>query len=272
MTKRKTRKAYVAEAASRRAKKAVRTRQRRALVRGSVTGKTNLTEKQFNALPKATQRVLLALDILAMIRAKQVHVETGSYMDVYLNNWLPDEPNYVPNPEEIQANSEKGKACLLGSDPVCTVCAKGGLVLAHIMRADAATVDEVDGYNSSLSITARLVDDYAVFDQLQLEGIEAAFEVEVSLADEHGIKIYDEGLDYDDACELTKAGKFIKACANFGRQHLNEERRLAAIMINIVKNSGQFIPGNNVMDGWVSVGEVAKVLKNKDWGIEYVTV
>lgn len=248
---------------SRRAKKAARTRQRRALVRGSVTGKTNMTEGQFNKLPKSAQRILLALDILAMIRAKLVRVSTGTYVE------FADSYDAIPEGvETAQANSPEGRACLLNKNAPCTICAKGGLMLAHIMRANNAMVEDVAVYEpGNEEVTERLQEKYKVFSKLQLEAIEAAFEGTEEIAECHGIDVNTlvwDHLEGGYVRKVTKDGQLIEQAIKFGHQHLHDNRRLAAIMINIVLHEGEFMPQYPV-----SVGDVGKVLSNPKWGVEY---
>jgi len=94
----------------------------------------------------------------------------------------------------------------------CNVCAKGSLFMAHIMKTNHCTLMEART-TGNYSISKRLT----MFSQEQLNKIEQVFE------------------GYFDNGSKEKGNKFFK-------RYLNEHNRLIAIMKNIIKNKGEFIP------------------------------
>ncbi len=274
---------------TRRAKKAAATRK----ANQAVVSLKPLTAQQFEALPAYKQRILLALDVLDLIRTKKVTVEQGVYVEHYAapgrHEWedcLSPAQNHKLEGEKrkkaenllgAQANSPEGQQCLLTQD--CHVCAKGALLLGDIMRTNHATVadtlgmgDDGVGVNSD-SIQERLVGDREVFTARQLDTIEAAFEKESYMAsdNDHGASLYKaphedaygDPMDESDM-ELTAYGKQIMAAIEFGERYVDDDVRLYAIMMNVVMNKGDFKPSCKINE---SVVRQAKA--DPAWGRQY---
>lgn len=263
---------------SRRAKKAARTRYHRAVLDSARRGAAGVDEEAFTRLPKPMQRKILAFDILAWLRAGKVKAMTGVYVggndgthDELMNyGGVEYDADYCDKSEKkkidlanAQANSPKGKACLLNGE--CHVCAKGGLFMAHVMRANQASVADVLMTQCDGDIETRLADDFELFDREQYYLIEAAFEMETELAEQNG------GLDvsptYDPATgeeKHTRLSQLFSDAVAFGGMYVTDQDRLAAIMINMIRHNGDFVPSDSV-----STDELRRAMKSTAWGKEY---
>jgi hypothetical protein len=190
--------------------------------------KAPLSARQFKKLPIAKRAVLLAKDVLQQIRLHKLIVETGNYV-------------YTGRPQSIAVcdlslGTAAGKKAV--GDAQCHVCAKGALFVANALRTNSCSVGDVlnvaagSGYTEPL-LTERLVDDNdtASFDTKSWHLMEAAFERDSCFGHEAGL-----------SWEATEAA------AAFGDEHQDDERRLVAIMLNVIKNKGKFVPTKTISD------------------------
>lgn len=231
-----------------RALKAVKTRRANAAA-------FKMTEAQFNRLPKEKQRILLALDVLGWIRTEKVCIASGTYLehDTSIASLV--------EADTLQANSPAGQECLLNNG--CTVCAKGAVFMAHVMRANKATVGDV--LDANISSGTRLIRDFKVFTKKQYSLIECAFETSVSFGRPAGL-LHD--VDYRGNFVDTPWGEMCHTAVRFGCEyHASENRRMAAIMINMVEHNGTFVPKDNV-----TIAHIEEVLDDPTWGREFVNL
>lgn len=158
-------------------------------------------------------RVAIARDVIAQVQADKIRACQGVYVDIEFDDVIPE------------TASDLGE--ILGLPMItCDVCAKGALFLSKARLMDGVPLEGLaDAGDSSLWITGAFTTTALadVFDKTNLNLIEAAFERRADMA--HG----------------SGAHEAVRA-ADFGRQHLDSEPRLLAIMSNIIANAGVFRP------------------------------
>ena len=169
---------------------------------------TAAAEAAFKKLSKPMKRVAIAQDVIASLKAKQLTAQARNYLTV-------DDGALHTNFQTALALGQKCTACALGSLFVCAV-----KVQNDVCTEDAEYAAE------QVSVHGYLSD---IFSVEQLSLIETAFEC--SAADVPGLLADDE--DPSDA--------FNKAIA-FGHRYESDHTRMVAIMKNIIKHEGTFVP------------------------------
>lgn len=188
----------------------------------------------FKAATKAGKRVMIAKDVLAQLKAEKIIAQRGSWAIIKADKPI----NY----EDEVCNIIDAKGT------TCTCCALGSMMISEIRMNDRLIVDAVDADRDEDSETLSLwhsvgdVDSYAddemynedrlrsYFSEEQIALIENAFE---QGSGEYSCSYTTDHLDIDD--ELIVAEEF-------GDRYENPEDRLVAIMKNIIKNKGTFVP------------------------------
>lgn len=166
---------------------------------------------EFANADAAGKRVMIAQDILERIK---------------LNNILAYSGNFFKNQLGFSKKYEgKGmKEVLNDSDARCEVCAKGALFCGIIGRVNELTVDDFKDYNFSVSSYGDRGHEKLLefFTLQQIDLIETAF----------------EGTSFLDICNLDDS---INA-ENFRNEYMTSKQVMTAIMQNIIRNKGEFIP------------------------------
>jgi hypothetical protein len=190
-----------------------------------------LTAK-FKKAGKAEKRMIIAQDVIDAVHAGRFIPERGAFVDSAL---LDDQasmykyPGYSDKGKRLKPKDESIQALLVANpESECRVCALGGLVVActllnnHTKLSDLS--DDFFNLGETISEGRKIVNGLnKVFSRSQLILIELAYE--------HGLGYFNGG----DAGSST-------AAINFGGKYDSEEKRLVAIMKNIVKNKGTFKP------------------------------
>lgn len=162
--------------------------------------------------------VAVAKDVIQQLRLKRLHPEGNGYI-------------YSPQPiPEVAAAFNADSECDLQSvvDVVsqkCGVCAKGALVLSmarlynNIPLGPLVIVHTVGKIGASNP--GEILGDVFEWDVISL--IEAAYEQSYYFA------------NWSDRATAM-------AATNFGKKYTNPANRLRAIMLNVIKNKGRFVP------------------------------
>lgn len=173
----------------------------------------NKNKIPFKKLSKPEQRVAIAKDALKRL-------ETGQYV-AQKGHWL----SFLSDLYDLPANASLQPLILQGIN--CKVCALGGLLGSRIALANAATKGELSFINS--------FSDDKVFPKLrtyftmeQLKQMEIAFELGRG--------------SYDYWHWTKKKQQPYEAAVIFGKRHQDNTKRLKAILKNLIKNKGEFIP------------------------------
>lgn len=173
----------------------------------------------FRKATAAKKRVLIAKDVLEQLEAGKIQAATGSFLRI--NRFSAHVSNYdAVNKESLQA------VYLRGDIERCDACADGALMLSCTLfnnkYSTGAGFYNLDLWiNSEKPMKNKL---NVIFSRSQLRLIENAFEMGVGA--------------FKKFKKTPKAAKAIQ----FGGRFSTSKNRLKAIMKNIVKNRGTFVP------------------------------
>lgn len=165
-----------------------------------------MSEQEWNLLPANLKRVEIAKDVLLHLQSGLIRRGCGTYL-------------HIDNIREYDGEREL-RDVLSTEGARCEVCAKGALFIADVMRRDNFKVEQYPSNNSGKEpLILDKLSDY--FDVEQLHLIESAYEV--------GKMSTNDSAKADDAIR-------------FGLEFESKIDRLVAIMNNMIKNNGDFIP------------------------------
>ncbi len=190
-----------------------------------------VTEEKFNALPASTRRTLLAEDVIRYVAARKLFIDRGIYMNG---------DDQSPPPEtDLSTSTDAGKACVL--DRECYVCAKGALFVASVLRTNHCTVSDVLAAGCH-TMRKRMVSTERVFSARTYDLIEVAFEGSTFTGE-----LRDRKQTFSDEDGMS-AVEFSENCYESDEEYEDECTRLllVSIMVNIIRNNGEFIPKNKV--------------------------
>ncbi|MEK6829068.1 MAG: hypothetical protein AABY15_02995 [Nanoarchaeota archaeon] len=189
-----------------------------------MNAKTIEQNKTFAKMGKMQKRVAIAHDVIASIKANKFKATPGTYCELKLNKKHKFEG---AGDVELQSLMESGVV------EKCNVCAIGGIFASKVAIGNKFKVSVEEDYwnDNKLGIETDVDDDELLIENLdgiyterELRLIEFAFEGE----DIRG-EFYDEEIDID-------------ALNSYKKVHKKADERLIAIMQNIIKNEGKFIP------------------------------
>lgn len=173
----------------------------------------------FRKATAAKKRVLIAKDVLEQLEAGKIRATSGYFLRIQSFS------DHVSNYDAVKKESLQA-TYLRGDIEQCDACADGALMLSCTLFNNKYTTDAgfymLDVWiNSKKSMKNKL---NVIFSRSQLRLIENAFE--------RGVGAFQKFR------ETPKAKKAIQ----FGRSFSTSGNRLKAIMKNIVKNRGTFVP------------------------------
>jgi hypothetical protein len=172
--------------------------------------------RAFKKLSRPQKRVAIAKDALKWLNNGIYSAQEGVYCAVRRTGTY-----YAEGNEQVNV--------LIANENVnCQVCAKGALLMSHIMFTNKVSLSESHYFGDSDAIQNRLKN---VFSKSQLDLIETAFEKDV--------------IRYRNKYLINSKGNYTKVASKairFGEKYKEDQSRLVAILKNIVKNKGQFIP------------------------------
>ncbi len=179
--------------------------------------KSNTIEKRnlkFEQLSKAEKRVAICKDALKQLKTNRFKAKQGDYL-------------YIRYGESVEDNNSFQKIFKKDKEIACVGCAMGSLFLSTTVLGNRSTVKDMENEGPSIG---NLIDDEikfsnkfnTIFTKNQLKLIEIFFE--------------NWGLDAQDL------GYSEKDCRSFYHSYQSSHFRLIAILQNIVKNKGTFVP------------------------------
>lgn len=177
----------------------------------------------FKAANAAQKRVLVAKDVLAQLKAKTIRANSGW--------WVSTDATVIEGEESLQ------KQLIAGA--TCEACALGSVMVSLVRFTNRVTVEEAEDTFGSCPLNFSKVysgdaDDKTgitrIFSKRQIQLIESAFE--------RGEGYFQEDNDIDGFYVTNE----VLAATRFGRKYETDHNRLVAIMENIVRNKGTFIP------------------------------
>ena len=166
----------------------------------------------------ATQRrkaIEIARDVLLQLRLKRIKASPGTYLQIDIS----DEAKTCALDN---GNASFKKSFAQDKNIFCRVCAIGAAYIGYINRFNRVTNDEAVGASSYWMINTLS----AIFSEDQLRLMEAVFEGGFT-SDIPDWYWYNEAL----IDTLT---------SNFYEKYENNDQRLRAIMINVIRNDGEF--------------------------------
>jgi len=169
------------------------------------------------------QVVAVAKDVLAQIKVKKFRVKTGIYLGVNLSQ------------EEGAAINDLQD--LMKIKKPCHVCARGALILSKANLYNNCPVEmSVWGNMPYIEDTAEALSSPDEGD---------AFPAKLTAMAETAFEGFTNGKNHEVGCHPSVeylTAKEHAACLAFYKRYRKAEDRLVAIMRNIVKNEGRFIP------------------------------
>lgn len=182
--------------------------------------------RSFSSLTPAGQRVRIARDVLKRLDEGTVSSLGGYFRLMVLRGAVDRDAPFRPQLKR-----------LVGESGACSACAIGALFVSSIMLQNHSSArelglkDQSQGWTGEQMLTAsrcaiaRRLRESGSFSAMQLQLIETAFE---------GFNITDSPRLDDD--QHARVRKF------YSKHAASPDRRMAAIMRNIVENRGEFIP------------------------------
>lgn len=173
----------------------------------------HMANKEKDLATKAKDRVAIAKDALKWHRAGALDIRPGSYVRPLRGNAL------IRNEQgEMIDRDTEARDVVIGK---CEVCALGALLIAKAVRFDAVTIGQLKMNN------AVALKDY--FSNDQINSIEAAF----------------EGTSYPSINGTCNDAIYTAGRVNSDwiARYPNHAVRFRAVMRNIIKNNGTFVPG-----------------------------
>jgi len=158
---------------------------------------------KFNKMTKMQKRVAIAEDVIASVKAFKFRASPGTYFNVINNEVRTSDPQAIIQHEET----------------ICNVCAIGAIFASKVKIGNKCTLD-IDQELPDRSIIPNIK---SIFSEKELRIIETAFEGDAQ-----------SNIVNDD--EEEKARRWYDK--NYPR---DDDKRLIAIMKNIIKNKGKFV-------------------------------
>lgn len=173
--------------------------------------------KEYADQTRAERRVTLAKDVLAQLATARFRAQRQTYFRVNLTKDERGNPN--------------GSLKDILPEKVCTVCAKGAVFAAHVLRNNEFSIGNLRDESEYGGADCRYAGSYEckrqvddAFDDVALAKLECAFEG----LDKNGAPMNSHTLGYYEAVEWSKL---------FPRK-LGAEARLTSLMNNLVRNKG----------------------------------
>lgn len=232
-----------------------------------ITEEIERRNQLFASATPAQKRVLIAQDVIAQVKSNRYIGHSGTFLEPKFGDVVPEVPgNYLFEVlgrddkdicEEARYNYEVGEEGLKkiielskqglresyfdNTVATCNVCALGGMFMSCTLFNNKTTVNDVGG-RAIVSLGQQLErkDELSngfnqIFDLEQLREIEAAFE--------GGGGYFDESIYTRDSRTWDPTiGDYKYNYATYYQAFPDHSKRLIAIMENIVKNNGTFIP------------------------------
>lgn len=177
--------------------------------------------KIFKKASPAQKRVLIAKDVIDQIRLNKIKPQNGVF---FRSNYIDKIDEQVYGYDERDSISMQ-KTLLSDKAGKCRCCALGSLVTSCTLYNNKSTLADLQHDFLNLGDTIRYGEKISnglneIFDKEQLKLIEIAFE--------KGVGYFCGYMEYE--------------AISFGQRFRSAEKRLIAIMQNIIENEGEFIP------------------------------
>jgi len=190
------------------------------------TKKSTAVAKKPSTKTPAQMRVIIAKDVLAQIASRRYRPAEGSWVG---DSNIGDLEYYVEG-----RLAEDEKLCKVDASEYvnkvkkCSVCALGAIFMSQVSNFGGVTLtDSRSAYSVFEDLDRSPLKKY--FSVSQLELIEACF----------------EGIDGVYSTDMVKSSDRVSAQAYY-ICHKNATKRMTAIMNNIIRNKGTFVPSQDL--------------------------
>lgn len=222
-----------------------------------------MAKKEFDALSSAQKRVMISEDALALIRSNLVQVGTGTY--------------FCPNDRlsyDTSATSDEGKCAIFGNN--CHVCAKGALFVSTVMRTNKMSMRVMNRADTD----EKVVDKEKIFSDVEFSLIEVAFEgsdlychyesgisydiqdaLDTVWDEEETVRTATKNMTKKDKAAFHKINKDVRAALAMFNKFEDSTERLTAILLNIIKNKGSFLPSKKITQDEVVKALAPRILE-----------
>ena len=199
-----------------------------------------------NATP-AEKRVLIAKDVLALIKAKKITPASGTWVEFYTKSEYLAVEDKSFREAVFDGEIETCDCCALGSIMTSCTLFKNKITIGDAMDREALSFDAI-----SHDFVADKLGLQKLFGKKQLALIEIAFEqgagfysvdytlTRIKLGDITKKEAVQELREETEISDITLDE--VEKAYKFGSKYNDEDKRLVAIMKNIVKNKGTFNP------------------------------
>lgn len=200
--------------------------------------------KLFKAASPAQKRVLIAKDVIAQIKANRYAAKTGTWVALYNKN--AKKIDFGPYSAASRKNAQVQSLFLSGDVAKCECCALGGVMMSCTLYNNNQTLADFYEYDCDVGAVVGYGDKFSnglhrVFSRQQLALIECAFE--------GGRGGFFVSLNPTSTCTpvvdplLQNVPRDTLARAiDYAKKYATPEKRMIAIMQNIIKNDGTFKP------------------------------
>lgn len=193
-----------------------------------------VSNKALKEATPAQKRVMIANDVIAGLKANKLNARCGEYFEPYPTSNKTIKASVGALALEAP---KKELRSFLHDIPVCDVCVRGGIFVCAVKRFNQFSVKKADdllkkddeGTKPGYILVREI--DKKYFSEKQLALMEVAFEGE------------DERLPLNSQLtpgEKSKAGAFYRTHSSVVGN--DAETRMTAIMKNVIKNKGTFVP------------------------------
>jgi len=202
---------------------------------------------KFKKASPAQKRVLIAKDVIAQVKAKRFIATAGRWAILRDKRGKNIALSFTETP--VANDAQVQSLFLSGAVATCECCALGGIMLSCTLYNSNQTVKD---FSAVAGIGARVArgDKFSnglhrFFSQKQLALIECAFE---GGKGEFGIAIRFDYLNFSDPIVIvadllkTVPRDTLKRAVGYMTQYPAADKRILAIMQNIIKNKGTFKP------------------------------
>lgn len=178
----------------------------------------------FAAAPPEQKRMLIAKDVIAQIKAKRFKPTAGTWVRTKMKNGA-----YLAVEEKFDGNESMRELFIGKRIPACDCCALGAMFMSCTTYNEGTTVDDFE----------REMDwdfEERVLNKTLSNGLTNFFSVEQ-------LQLIETAFEGGDGAFMVKKGDLAaQKAASWYEDLSRDDKRMIAIMENIIANNGTFVP------------------------------
>lgn len=196
----------------------------------------------FETLSKAEQRIEIARDVLAQLKAKTLIAESGVWVNILSSNKYGNTSNSLFEMTEEKGHKNDKEVAEVLEKKKCRVCALGACFVSTVKKLDKLKMSDLENGQNDFAVLVKYLS--KVFSKDQLKLIEVAFE-------EDGGQV-----SSDDVYNGQAASNFFENIVNSVNNDWNnwDDLKLRLIMENIIANKGLFKPSKKPIISYITPG------------------